>query len=194
MYKNIFKRLFDIIFSLATLPFFLLIYIPVAILIKIEDGGPVLYAAERLGKDKVPFRMFKFRSMKVNAPDIRLPDGSTFNSKDDPRVTRIGKVLRESSVDEIPQMLNVLLGEMSIVGPRPDVSSDAEYPEEYKDFLTVKPGITGFNQAYFRNETNRMEKMKNDKYYVDHLSFFMDIRILIKTVAVVIKKEGMYKG
>ena len=175
MYKKVFKRIFDLSIALLTLPFFLLIFIPVAILIKIEDGGPVLYTAERLGRNKVPFRMFKFRSMKVNAPDIRLADGSTFNSKDDARVTRIGKVLRESSIDEIPQLLNVLKGDMSLIGPRPDVSSNEEYPEQYKSFLTAKPGITGYNQAYFRNETNRMEKMKNDKYYADRISFLLDL-------------------
>lgn len=194
MYKIFFKRLFDIIFSLIALPFFLLLYIPVAILIKLEDGGPVLYCANRLGKNKVPFKMFKFRSMKVNAPDIRLADGSTFSSNDDSRVTKIGKKLRESSLDEIPQMLNVLLGDMSVIGPRPDVASDEEYPEEFKSFFSIRPGVTGFNQAYFRNETNRWEKMKNDKYYADNLSLWMDIKVFFKTISVVIKRENMYRN
>lgn len=193
MYKVFFKRVLDILIALLFLPFFLILFIPVAILIKLEDWGPVLYTAERLGKNKVPFKMYKFRSMSVNAPDIRLADGSTFNGKDDPRVTKIGKFLRESSIDEIPQLLNVLIGDMSVIGPRPDVHSDEEYPNEYKAFLEVKPGITGYNQAYYRNETNRLEKMKNDKYYADHISFLFDIRIFFKTIAVVLKREKMYK-
>jgi lipopolysaccharide/colanic/teichoic acid biosynthesis glycosyltransferase len=131
--------------------------------------------------------------MKINAPDIRLSDGSTFSSKTDPRVTKIGKVLRETSLDEIPQILNVLIGDMSIIGPRPDVSSDEEYPEEYRSFLSIKPGITGFNQAYFRNETNRLEKMKNDKYYADNISFIMDVKVFFKTIAVVLQRKNMYR-
>lgn len=194
MYKKLIKRLLDFLISLMALPFFLLIFIVIAVLIKIDDGGPVFYTAERLGAKKIPFRMFKFRSMKLNAPDIRLTDGSTFNSKDDPRVTKIGKVLRESSIDEIPQILNILLGDMSIVGPRPDVISNEEYPEEYISFLSVKPGITGYNQAFFRNESKRLEKMKNDKYYADNISFLMDLRILLKTISAVVNKEGMYRN
>lgn len=193
MYKNFFKRFLDIIIALLAFPIFLLIYIPIAILIKLEDGGPVLYSAERLGRNMVPYKMFKFRSMKVNAPDIRLSDGSTFSSKDDPRVTKIGKKLRESSLDEIPQLLNVLKGDMSIIGPRPDVKSDEPYPEEFRSFLSVRPGITGYNQAYYRNETDRWEKMKNDKYYVDQISLWMDVKIFFQTIAVVVRKEGMYR-
>jgi undecaprenyl phosphate N,N'-diacetylbacillosamine 1-phosphate transferase len=193
IYKFFFKRLLDILISFISLPFFLILYIPIAIIIKLEDGGPILYTAQRLGKNMVPFMMFKFRSMKVNAPDIRLSDGSTFSSKTDSRVTKIGKVLRETSLDEIPQILNVLIGDMSIIGPRPDMISDEEYPEEYRSFLSIKPGITGFNQAYFRNETNRLEKMKNDKYYVDNISFTMDVKVFFKTIAVVLQRKNMYR-
>lgn len=194
IYKSFFKRPLDILIALIALPFFLILFIPIAIIIKLNDGGPILYCAERLGKNMVPFMMFKFRSMKVNAPDIRLSDGSTFSSKTDSRVTKIGKILRETSLDEIPQILNVLLGHMSIIGPRPDVKSDEPYPEEYRSFLSIRPGITGYNQAYFRNETNRLEKMKNDKYYADHLSFLMDCKVFFKTIAVVIQRKNTYRN
>lgn len=193
MYKKYFKRILDVFLALLILPLFLLVFIPVAILILLEDGGSVLYTATRLGRNQVPFKMYKFRSMKVNAPDIRLADGSTFNGKDDPRVTKIGRILRETSIDEIPQLFNVFLGHMSVIGPRPDMNSDEPYPEEYKSFLEARPGITGYNQAYYRNETNRLEKMKNDKYYVDHISFALDVRIFIQTIRVVIKRENLYK-
>lgn len=194
MYKLIVKRFLDIVISIFLFPFFLMFLIPVSILILVEDRGAIFYLAERIGKNKVPFKMIKFRSMKVNSPDIRLSDGSTYNSKKDSRVTKIGKIIRELSIDELPQILNVLIGDMSLIGPRPDVFSQEEYPEEYISFLNVKPGITGYNQAYFRNETNRLEKMKNDKYYADNISFLMDLKILAKTVSVVVNRKGTYKN
>ena len=118
MYK-FFKRLFDIIICLAAFPVFCLILLVVSISIKAEDGGPVFYKAERIGKDGKKILMYKFRSMKVNAPDIRNEDGSTYNAKDDVRVTKIGKFLRETSLDETAQILNVLKGDMALIGPRP---------------------------------------------------------------------------
>ena len=194
MYKLIVKRFLDIVISIFLFPFFLMFLIPVSILILVEDRGAIFYLAERIGKNKVPFKMIKFRSMKVNSPDIRLSDGSTYNSKKDSRVTKVGKIIRELSIDELPQILNVLIGDMSLIGPRPDVFSQEEYPEEYISFLNVKPGITGYNQAYFRNDTNRLEKMKNDKYYADNISFLMDLKILANTVSVVVNRKGTYKN
>ena len=194
MYKLIVKRFLDIVISIFLFPFFLMFLIPVSILILVEDRGAIFYLAERIGKNKVPFKMIKFRSMKVNSPDIRLSDGSTYNSKKDSRVSKTGKIIRELSIDELPQIINVLIGDMSIIGPRPDVPSDEVYPKEYISFLTVKPGITGYNQAYYRNETNRLEKMKNDKYYVDNISFLMDLKILVNTVSVVVNRKGTYKN
>lgn len=132
MYRYGIKRVFDIIGSLLLLPFLLIIMIPVAIIIKLEDKGPVFYNAPRLGKGMREFPMYKFRSMKVNAPDIRNEDGSTFNSDDDPRVTKIGNVLRKTSIDELPQLLNVLKGDMSFVGPRPSPLGNKDiYPKEF---------------------------------------------------------------
>ena len=193
MYQKYFKRIFDIIISLIGLPFLILIYIPVSILIKLEDGGPVFYNAMRIGKNGVPFRMYKFRTMKVNSPDIRLADGSTFNALDDPRVTKTGKFLRESSLDETPQLINILLGNMSFIGPRPDLNSNEKYATESNIILTAKPGITGYTQAYFRNETTWSEKIKNDLYYVEHLSFYLDLKIIFRTIYIVLKREKTYR-
>jgi len=120
MYKHFFKGLFDFILSLIAFPFLILIIFIVGIMIKIDDGGPIFYTAKRIGKNGKLFKMVKFRSMKVNAPDIRLADGSTYNGEDDPRVTKIGKILRKTSIDELPQILNVLTFKMSFIGPRPD--------------------------------------------------------------------------
>lgn len=119
MYKHFFKRLFDLIIALFALPFVLLLILIMVPLIWLTDRGPTFYNAQRVGLNGKIFKMFKFRSMKVNAPDIRNTDGSTFNSSDDPRVTRIGRFIRKTSIDEIPQILNVLIGDMSFVGPRP---------------------------------------------------------------------------
>ena len=137
--------------------------------------------------------MFKFRSMKVNAPDIRNADGSTFNSEDDPRVTKIGKFLRKTSLDEVPQILNVLLGDMSLVGPRPNLPSVPynSLPDIEKKRLNVRPGITGYNQAYFRNSVSSEVKFKNDVYYVENVSLIFDLRILIHTVISVFKHENI---
>ncbi|MDU2196908.1 MAG: sugar transferase, partial [Peptostreptococcaceae bacterium] len=122
MYLTYIKRIADIIICLIGLPIFALIYICIGILIKIEDGGPIFYKAERIGKDSKIFKMYKFRSMKVNAPKILNEDGSTYNASDDPRVTKIGKFIRETSLDETAQIINVLKGEMSIIGPRASLS------------------------------------------------------------------------
>ena len=114
MYKCFFKRFFDIIIALLFLPFILFVFVVIAPIIYFTDKGPVFYNAKRAGKRAKPFKMFKFRSMYVNSPDLRNADGSTYNGEDDPRVTRIGKILRKTSLDELPQLLNVLLGDMSL--------------------------------------------------------------------------------
>ena len=193
MYKHFFKRIFDILIGLVALPFVLLLIIIVGPIIWIEDRGPIFYAGKRIGKDGKPFGMLKFRSMRVNAPDIRLEDGSTYNGDDDPRVTKIGKFLRKTSLDEIPQFLNVLAGQMSFIGPRPDPLDwlDKYKPEE-RIFLTVKPGITGYNQAYYRNSANAQEKIDNDVYYAKNISFALDAKIIFKTIKTVLFRENLY--
>lgn len=194
-YRKYGKRLCDICLSIIGLPFFAVLYIPTAIAIKKEDGGPVFYNAERLGKDGKIFKMYKFRSMKVNAPDIRNSDGSTFNAEDDPRLTKVGKFIRKTSIDETPQLLNVLKGDMSFIGPRPDLP---EHLKQYEDRevrkLEVRPGISGYSQAYYRNSIEWKERIKNDIFYIDHLTIMMDIKVFLKTIASVTKSEGVFNG
>ena len=194
MYKHFFKRLLDIILALLAMPFVLLVIIIFAPIIYFTDKGPVFYNAKRVGKNGKPFKMFKLRSMYVNSPDIRLADGSTYNGEDDPRVTPIGRFMRKTSIDELPQIINVLLGQMSFIGPRPDPVDWLErYPDDVKVFLTVRPGITGYSQAYFRNSVDGEEKMKNDVYYALNCSFWLDVKIFFKTILVVLKRENTYK-
>ena len=193
MYKHFFKRLFDIIFGLIGLPFFLLSVIIFAPIIFFTDRGPVFYNAPRIGKNGKLFKMFKFRSMKVNAPDLRNADGSTYNGDDDPRVTKIGRFMRKTSIDELPQILNILIGQMSLIGPRPDLPDDMEsYTDYQKKKLDVLPGLTGYNQAYFRNSIPQNEIFDNDAYYAEHISFWFDVKIFFKTIATVLKRENVY--
>lgn len=194
MYEHFFKRLIDVVIAIFAMPFVGLLYIIVAPLIYFEDGAPIFYNAERIGKDGRIFKMYKFRSMKNHAPDIRLADGSTYNGEDDPRVTKIGKILRKTSIDELPQILNILKGDMSLIGPRPDpVDWLGKYPSEVKVFLKVRPGITGYSQAYYRNAADGETKMKNDVFYAQNCSLFLDLKIFFKTIAVVLERKNTYK-
>lgn len=198
MYKHCFKRLIDIVLSLMALPFVLLVIIVCAPFIYFTDRGPIFYNATRAGKDYKPFKMFKLRSMYVNSPDIKNPDGSTFNSDDDPRVTPIGRFMRKTSLDEFPQFLNVLYGDISIIGPRPKLYNIEKYkdgmPENMRKSFMVKPGITGYAQAYFRNSITQEEKFKWDAYYVENISFMTDLKIIIKTVKSVLIRENINTG
>lgn len=193
IYRNYIKRLLDILCSAIALPFVAIVVLIAAIFIVIDDGFPVFYNANRIGKDRKEFRMFKLRSMKNNSPDLRMDDGSTYNAPDDPRQTRVGRLLRKTSIDELPQVLNVLLGHMSIVGPRPDLPDEALlYDEEEWHRLDVRPGITGYSQAYFRNSIPTKEKYRNDLYYVENLSFLLDVKIILRTALSVLKSESIY--
>ena len=169
----------------------LVIFAPI---IYFTDRGPVFYNAPRVGKNGKPFKMYKLRSMYVNAPDIRLADGSTYNGEDDPRVTKVGRFMRKTSIDELPQFINILLGDMSLIGPRPDPLDWLDrYPEDIRVFLTVRPGITGYSQAYYRNSADGEAKMRHDAYYATHCTFWMDVKILLKTVGTVLLSENTYK-
>ena len=193
VYQLLIKRVIDIILCLLALPFVLLFTIPIAAIIKLEDNGPIFYRSRRLGKGFKEFDMLKFRSMRQNAPDLRNEDGSTYNSKTDARVTKIGRILRETSLDEIPQIFNVLLGDMSIIGPRAgDVESKDTYEEDEKDKMLVRPGISGYTQAYYRNNLGVREKRLYDAWYAYNVSLALDIKILCKTVATVLKRENVY--
>ena len=192
-YQLFLKRIFDIAVCVVILPLILLITIPIAIAIKIEDGGPIFYKSRRLGKGFKEFDMLKFRSMKVNAPDLRNDDGSTYNSQNDSRVTRIGRFIRETSLDELPQCFNVLVGHMSLIGPRAgDVESKDTYAEDENDKLLVRPGISGYTQAYYRNNLGVREKRLYDAWYAHNVSLWLDIKIIFKTIATVLKRENVY--
>ena len=195
MYKFFFKRLFDIIIGLIALPIVLLIIIILAPIIYFTDRGPVFYTAERLGTKCKKFKMYKLRSMYVDAPDLRNPDGSTYNSDNDPRVTPIGSIMRKASLDEFPQFLNVLFGDMSFIGPRPTLTGNAgKYDDlkgDEKKRYDVKPGITGYAQAYYRNSISEKEKFHWDAYYAENLSFMLDIKILFQTVWSVVARKNI---
>lgn len=193
MYVHFIKPVCDWLIALIAFPFFCLLWIAVAIAIKLEDGGPVFYMAERIGKGSKKLMMYKFRSMKVNAENILNADGSTYNAKDDPRVTKVGKFLRETSLDETAQLLNMLKGEMSLIGPRAS-GWDAlpSYKEDEIAKMNVKPGLTGYSQAYFRNGISVREKRLKDAWYANNISFWLDIKIFFKTIQTVLKHENIY--
>lgn len=198
MYRKFIKRVLDIIISLCVLPFVIIEIVVLGPVIFFTDKGSIFYNADRLGKNGKTYKMFKLRSMRVNAPDLRNEDGSTFNGDDDPRVTKIGRILRKSSLDEFPQFLNVLLGDMSLIGPRPTVPVPGFNVEKLNDIekkhYDVKPGITGYSQAYYRNSINQEQKMQNDAFYADKVSFVLDVKILIQTVKSVLRRENIYNG
>jgi undecaprenyl phosphate N,N'-diacetylbacillosamine 1-phosphate transferase len=193
VYKKYLKRILDIIIALLGLPILLLIFLVVGPIIYLEDRGPILYKADRLGKNGKVYKMYKFRSMKTKAPDLRNEDGSTYNAEDDPRLTRIGKFIRKTSLDETPQILNVLKNDMSVIGPRPDLPDHINlYEGEEKRKLDVLPGITGYNQVFFRNSVRWKERLKNDIYYVDNLSFWLDLKILFRTIESIAFRRGIF--
>jgi len=186
------KRIIDIVCSLLALVLFGPLMILVALFIVITDPGPVFYRQSRLGKNAKPFRIFKFRSMKVNAPDIRNADGSAFSGDDDPRVTKIGKIMRKTSIDELPQFINVLSGEMSMVGPRPDQENQLQYyTEEEMPKLSVKPGITGLAQISGRNSISWEERKKLDVKYAQTRTNLGDIMIMLKTIPYVLFRKDI---
>lgn len=193
MYKNFFKRVFDLILALVALPFWFVILAIIGPIIYFQDKGSIFYNAPRLGKDGKVFKMYKFRSMKMNAPDLRNEDGSTFNAEDDPRLTKIGKFIRKTSLDETPQLLNIIKGDMSIIGPRPDLPEHHDlYEDNEERKLEIRPGVTGYNQAYYRNTVPWKERIQNDIYYIDHLSWWLDIKIFFKTAISVLKREDVF--
>ena len=193
MYRKFVKRFLDIVISLIALPFVGIVILVFAPFIYFTDKGPVFYNAPRRGMNGSVFKMFKLRSMKVNAPVLKNADGSTYSGEDDPRVTKFGRIMRKLSIDELPQILNVLIGDMSFVGPRPNLATGnyEEFDENRKKRLMVRPGITGYSQAYFRNSIPQEEKFVNDCYYVDHVSFLFDVKILIQTVKSVVCSKNI---
>lgn len=195
MYKHFLKRVFDIIGAIIVLPFVIIIILLLAPIIYFTDRGPIFYNASRTGKYCKQFKMFKLRSMYVNSPDLRNADGSTFNSDNDPRVTPIGRFMRKTSLDEFPQFLNVLLGDMSFVGPRPTLGNTTlkfeDLEGDRKMRYTVKPGITGYAQAYFRNSISQEEKFRYDAEYAEKISLWLDIKILFATAFSVLAHKNI---
>ena len=194
-----FKRLVDILVSAVALLMLAPVFALVALLIKLEDNGPVFFAQRRVGKWGREFKMYKFRSMCVDA-EQRLQallqknqhsTGVTFKAKDDPRVTRIGRWLRKFSIDEFPQFYNVLIGDMSLVGPRPPVPREvAMYSPADRRRLEAKPGLTCFWQVSGRSEIDFPEQVQLDVQYIESQSFWLDVKILLKTVPAVLLGRG----
>lgn len=193
IYRKYIKRLIDLIFAILALPFVVIICFIFGILIHLEDKGNIFYIAKRRGKDGSIFSMYKLRSMKMNAPDVRNEDNSTYSSSNDSRVTKIGKVLRKTSIDELPQVFNILKGDMSWIGPRPNNPSKiyADMSKNEKTRLSIRPGVTGYSQAYYRNSITQKEKLKNDVYYVENVSLILDLKIIIQTVKSVILQKNI---
>ena len=195
MYKRCFKRLIDFCIALVASPFVVIAILIMAPIIYFNDPGPIFYNAKRRGKDGKVFKMYKLRSMYVNAPDLRNQDGSTYNAENDPRLTSIGKVLRKTSLDELPQVFNVINGTMSFIGPRPSpLGNEKLYSKEYLVKFKIRPGITGYNQALLRNSATMEERWKNDIYYTTHLSFVLDIKIIFLTLKTVLLKKNIYRN
>jgi len=193
MYKNFFKRLFDIVFAIVGLIPFGIIFIIFAPIIYLTDQGSVFYVSQRVGKNEKVFKMLKFRSMYVNAPDIRNTDGSTYNGIMDPRVSKVGHFLRKTSLDETAQILNVLIGDMSVVGPRPATPIILKNPTDLqRQRFAARPGITGYSQMMYRNSVQGEKRYLADQFYVEHIGFLLDLMILWKTVLKVLKHEDIY--
>ena len=192
-YERFGKRACDIAIGIVSLPVVGAATALCGAAIKAEDGGPVFYNAPRVGLGGREFTMYKLRSMKVNAPDLIMEDGSTYNGADDPRMTCVGAFVRRTSLDELPQFLNVLKGDMSVIGPRPDLKRETELYEGDESLkLTVKPGVTGYAAVYGRNSLPWRERLALDVYYVRNLSFALDAKVFAKTFSTVFSQEGIY--
>ena len=188
-----FKRCVGFILSLIGLTVLLPVFLIVAIAIKLDDGGPVFFCQERLCRGGKVMKMYKFRSMKVNAEHT---GSGVYSNDSDPRITRVGKILRKFSIDELPQLLNVLLGDMSLVGPRPLISDEYEIHEIRTRFgvYNVRPGVTGLAQINGRDTVSPVEKVHWDVRYLEHFSLWMDIKILCATVPKIFGGVGVVEG
>ncbi|WP_283595756.1 sugar transferase [Limosilactobacillus sp. DJ3M12] len=194
------KRIFDIVAATCGIVLLSPLMIIIAVLIKTEDHGPIFYKQVRVGKNGKTFKMYKFRSMFVNADKMLTKlkehndvEGPMFKMKDDPRITKVGHFIRKHSLDELPQFLNVLRGDMSLVGPRPPLPSEVEEYSEYdKQRLFVIPGCTGLWQATERNEVGFNEMVQLDIQYIQRASFIFDLWIIWKTVEIIIRPNGSY--
>lgn len=202
IYVNIIKRLFDLLFSLIGLLFFIITYILVRILYLISgDYHKIIYTHERIGKNDKPFKMYKFRTMVVNSnevlekllkdPKIKKEWKKHHKLHNDPRITKVGKIIRKASIDELPQFINVFLGQMSLIGPRPLVRDEIDdYGKDKKKYLSVLPGITGYWACNGRSNCSPEERKELELYYVENISLLLDIKVFFMTIVKVITKEG----
>ena len=197
-YKMV-KRIMDIVLSLIALVLLSPIFLIIALAIKLESKGPVFFKHTRIGKNGKIIKIYKFRSMVENAEDLIkkfTPEQmkeykENYKLTNDPRITKVGKVLRKTSLDELPQLINIIKGELSIIGPRPVVQEELEkYGQNAPKFLSVTPGLTGYWAANGRSCTSYEQRMEMELFYVDNLSFKMDMKVFFKTIGAVIKREG----
>lgn len=183
MYRMFLKRFLDVVFSFLFISIFLLPMLIIGILVKIDSKGPALFKQQRLGKDGKVFSMYKFRSMQLNAEHT---GSGVYSGKGDSRVTRVGRILRATSLDELPQFFNILLGDMSFIGPRPPLTYHPwpleKYTAEQRRMFEVRPGITGWAQVNGRKGVEWNKRIQLNVWYVDHRSFLLDVKILFMTV------------
>lgn len=183
MYKKFLKRLFDIVLSLCGIIILSPVYLVTAILIKLESEGSIIFKQDRLGKDGEVFKIYKFRSMCVGAEN---KGSGVYSGMNDSRITKVGKFIRATSIDELPQFFNILKGEMSIIGPRPALTyhpwTFEEYTNEQKHMFNVRPGITGWAQVNGRKDVEWHKRIEMNVWYVRHVSFLLDLKIFFLTI------------
>ncbi len=188
MYKNFFKRLFDVVISFVGVVVLVVPMFAIAVLIKADSRGPAVFKQKRLGKDAKEFYIYKFRTMVVNAER-----GGVYSDNSDPRITRVGNFLRKTSLDEIPQLFNVLIGDMSLVGPRPPLTYHpwpiSDYTSEQRRMFEVRPGVTGWAQVNGRKTVEWNKRIELNVWYVENVSLIMDLKILLMTVLKVLKNS-----
>ncbi len=193
MYRNIFKRLIDVVLSFIGIIVVSPIYLLTAIFIRLESEGPVIFKQKRLGVNGVPFNIYKFRSMYINS---EKKGSGVYSGKDDPRVTKVGKIIRLTSIDELPQFFNILKGDMAIIGPRPALTYHPwpyeEYTEEQKKMFNVRPGVTGWAQIHGRKDVEWNKRIEMNVWYAEHLNFWLDVKIFFATIFKVITFKDNY--
>lgn len=194
MYRLFFKRFFDFILSLLAIIILSPLLLIISIFIKLGSKGPVFFLQERVGLNQKIFKIIKFRTMVVNAEHIG--DGLRVKENDDPRITKMGRILRKTSLDELPQLFNILKGDMSIIGPRPPVTyhpyNVGEYDEIKKHRFDVRPGLSGLAQVKVRNSATWDERIEYDLSYIENITLINDLKILLKTIIGVIKRDNIY--
>jgi len=198
------KPVFDLVFAALAVAFFAPFMLVVAVLIYAQDRGPIFFVHERVGRGGRKFRCLKFRTMVTDSqarldrllaesPEARSEWEVQQKLRNDPRITGVGRFLRATSLDELPQFFNVLFGQMSVVGPRPIVDSEiAKYSSDFVAYASVKPGVTGLWQVMGRSDTSYSERVHLDVQYVNNMNFIMDLRIILKTISVVLNGRGAY--